>query len=94
MSTPHPHKTRSLSRRALLQAGLAADVTLSAWPLAAPGQPWGAEAGQPMRGGILRIRGWDPGEWPPVRQAAAARAGSGTDVAGAAATSCPKLSHC
>ena len=35
-----------------------------------------------------------PGEWPPLRQAASTRAGSGTGVVGAAAPSCPKLSHC
>ena len=39
-------------------------------------------------------RGQPPGEWSPLRQAASARAGSGTGVAGAAATSCAKLSHC
>jgi peptide/nickel transport system substrate-binding protein len=60
MSTQHPQKTRGMSRRAFLQAGLAAGATLSAWPLAQPPALWGAEAGQPKRGGILRIRGWDP----------------------------------
>jgi peptide/nickel transport system substrate-binding protein len=60
MSTQHPQKTRGVSRRKLLQAGLAAGVTLSAWPLSTPSPLWGAEAGQPKRGGILRIRGWDP----------------------------------
>src|SRR5262245_18919260 len=60
MSTQHPQKTRGVSRRKFLQAGLAAGVTLSAWPLSTPSPLWGAEAGQPKRGGILRIRGWDP----------------------------------
>ena len=60
MSTQHPQKTPRVSRRTLLQAGLAAGVTLSAWPLAQPPALWGAEAGQPRRVGILRKRGWDP----------------------------------
>jgi len=49
-----------VSRRGLLQAGLAAGATLSMWPLARPPTLWGAEAGQPRRGGILRVRGFDP----------------------------------
>jgi peptide/nickel transport system substrate-binding protein len=60
MSAQYPQKTRGVSRRAFLQAGLAAGVTLSAWPLSTPVPLWGAEAGTPKRGGILRIRGWDP----------------------------------
>ena len=60
MNTQHPQKTRDVSRRAFLQAGLAAGATLSAWPLSTPSPLWGAEAGTPKRGGILRIRGWDP----------------------------------
>jgi peptide/nickel transport system substrate-binding protein len=59
MSTQHPHKNRDVSRRALLQAGLAAGVTLSAWPLSTPAPLWGAEVGTPKRGGTLRLRGWD-----------------------------------
>jgi peptide/nickel transport system substrate-binding protein len=59
MSTQHSHQTRDVSRRALLQAGLAAGMTLSAWPLATPAPLWGAEAGTPKRGGTLRVRGWD-----------------------------------
>src|SRR5215468_10501905 len=65
MSAQHPQKTRGVSRRALLQAGLAAGMTLSAWPLARLPVLWGAEAGQPKRGGILRIRGWDPPHFDP-----------------------------
>jgi peptide/nickel transport system substrate-binding protein len=53
------------SRRALLKAGLAAGVTLSAWPLWSPPALWGAEMGQPRRGGILRVRGWDPPHFDP-----------------------------
>src|SRR2546427_5397306 len=60
MSTQHPQQTQGMRRRDLLKAGLLAGVTLSAWPLAHPAALWGAEAGQPKRGGILRIRGWDP----------------------------------
>src|SRR5262249_51940832 len=33
---------------------------VSAWPLSQPPALWGAEAGQPKRGGILRVRGADP----------------------------------
>jgi peptide/nickel transport system substrate-binding protein len=47
-------------RRDLLKAGLAAGVTLSAWPLPRPQALWAAEAGAPKRGGILRVRGYDP----------------------------------
>ncbi len=48
----HPHQAQSVSRRRLLQAGLAAGVTLSTWPLSSPAPLWGAEAAQPKRGGI------------------------------------------
>jgi len=56
----HPGPPRDVRRRDLLKAGLAAGVTLSTWPLHTPSVLWGAEAGQPKRGGILRVRGWDP----------------------------------
>jgi peptide/nickel transport system substrate-binding protein len=46
-------------RRELLQAGLAAGMTLSAWPLSTPAPLWGEEAGTPRRGGTLRVRGGD-----------------------------------
>src|SRR6266446_206045 len=59
MSTQYSHKTQGMSRRELLQAGLAAGMTLSAWPLYGPPALWGEEAGPPKRGGILRMRGWD-----------------------------------
>src|SRR5881409_4409450 len=52
-------------RRDVLKAGLAAGATLSAWPLHRPPVLWGAEAGQPRRGGILRVRGWDPPHFDP-----------------------------
>jgi hypothetical protein len=49
-----------LKRRGLLHASLAAGATRSLWPLARPSGRWGAEAGPPQRGGILRVRGRDP----------------------------------
>jgi peptide/nickel transport system substrate-binding protein len=54
-----------MSRRELLKAGLAASVTLSAWPLTHPPALWGAEVGHPRRGGILRVRGSDPVHFDP-----------------------------
>src|SRR2546425_12585 len=56
---------KSLSRRHLLKAGLAAGVTLSTWPLTRPSESWGAAAGQPKRGGILRVWGYDPPHFDP-----------------------------
>src|SRR5262249_14274054 len=56
----HPHMTPGMCRRDLLKAGLVAGVTLSAWPLYSPSVLWSADAGQPKRGGILRVRGYDP----------------------------------
>src|SRR5438093_13785537 len=61
----HAQQTHGVKRRALLKAGLAAGVTLSALPLSSPAALWGAEAGQPRRGGILRVRGWDPVHFDP-----------------------------
>src|ERR671925_1812755 len=54
-----------LSRRELLQVGLAAGATLSAWPMYRPPALWGQEAGAPKRGGVLRARGWDPVHFDP-----------------------------
>jgi peptide/nickel transport system substrate-binding protein len=59
------HKTHGVSRRALLQAGLATGAALSFGSLARPAAIWGAEAGQPRRGGTLRVRGWDPPHFDP-----------------------------
>ena len=59
------HTTQGISRRQLLQTGLAAGATLAAWPLYHPAAVWGAEAGTPKRGGILRARGWDPPHFDP-----------------------------
>ena len=62
METRHRdlHKTRGVNRRELLKVGLAASAALSAWPLYGPPALWGEEAGPPKRGGILRVRGYDP----------------------------------
>jgi peptide/nickel transport system substrate-binding protein len=49
-----------LPRRELLTAGLAAGATFALRPLARPPVLWGGETGQPKRGGILRVRGFDP----------------------------------
>jgi hypothetical protein len=68
MDTPqaHPRVLQDVHRRDLLKAGLAAGVTLSAWPLQTPSMLWGAEAGQLKRGGILRVRGYDPPHFDPL----------------------------
>src|SRR6266700_1626820 len=58
-------QANGVSRRDLLKAGLAAGATLSAWPLHRPPALWGAEAGPPKRGGILRVRGYDPVHFDP-----------------------------
>src|SRR6266571_661771 len=60
-----PRHAHGLSRRALLQAGLATGATLSAWPFYSPPTLWIAEAGPPKRGGILRVRGRDPVHFDP-----------------------------
>src|SRR5215831_6307235 len=60
-----PEYGAGLSRRALLKAGLTAGITLSALPLYHASTLWGAEAGPPKRGGILRVRGWDPVHFDP-----------------------------
>ena len=61
----HPHLAQGVRRRDLLKAGLAAGVTLSTWSLHHPAVLWGADAGQPKRGGILRVRGYDPVHFDP-----------------------------
>src|SRR5216683_8096532 len=67
METPSPTRRpiRRMSRRSLLHTGLAAGATLSLWPLHRPPALWGAEAGQPKRGGILRVWGSDPPHFDP-----------------------------
>ena len=49
-----------LTRRELLTAGLAAGATFAMRPLIRPPLLWGGDTGQPKRGGILRVRGFDP----------------------------------
>jgi peptide/nickel transport system substrate-binding protein len=61
----HPRDAHGLSRRDLLKVGLAAGMTISAWPLAVPPALWGEDAGPPKRGGILRVRGRDPVHFDP-----------------------------
>src|SRR5262245_30484011 len=61
----HAQQANNVSRRELLKAGLVAGATLSTWPLHRPPALWGAEARQPRRGGILRVRGWDPPHFDP-----------------------------
>src|SRR5262244_1475916 len=56
----YSHLAEGLSRRELLHMGLVAGLTVSVLPLSRPAPLWGAEAGQPKRGGILRVRGYDP----------------------------------
>jgi peptide/nickel transport system substrate-binding protein len=56
---------QGVSRRNLLQAGLAAGATLAAWPLYGPSSIWSGEAEPPKRGGILHVRGWDPVHFDP-----------------------------
>src|SRR5215475_9195350 len=65
MSSKHPYKTPGMSRRELLKTGLAAGVTLSAFSFAQPPRACGAEAGQPRRGGLLRVRGYEPVHFDP-----------------------------
>ena len=62
---PRPPYVRGMTRRALLTAGLTAGVALSIRPLSHPPALWGAEAGPPKRGGILRVCGWDPPHFDP-----------------------------
>ena len=67
METPYPTQRPGprLSRRDVLKAGLATGAMLSTLPLHSPTALWGAEAGQPRRGGILRVRGFDPPNFDP-----------------------------
>jgi peptide/nickel transport system substrate-binding protein len=62
MRTPETARRTAphLTRRQLLQVGLAAGATFALWPLGRPPMLWGNEPGQPKRGGVLRVRGVDP----------------------------------
>jgi peptide/nickel transport system substrate-binding protein len=59
-----PRNSHGVSRRELLRAGLAGGAALAAWPVSTPQPLWGQEA-QPKRGGILRVRGYDPPHFDP-----------------------------
>ena len=61
MGTFTPKFARGLTRRDLLGGGLAAGATLAAEPALAPR----ALRAQPKRGGILRVRGYDPPHFDP-----------------------------
>src|SRR2546427_12172969 len=61
MGTANPKLSPRLTRRDLLKAGLAVGATLSAEPVLTPGRLWA----QPKRGGILRVRGYDPPHFDP-----------------------------
>jgi hypothetical protein len=67
METPQTHSRvlQGVRRRDLLKAGLAAGGTLSVWLLPRSPALWGTEAGPPKRGGILRVRGYDPAHFDP-----------------------------
>jgi peptide/nickel transport system substrate-binding protein len=54
------HAAAGIRRRELLHRGLTAGLTVSALPLLRAAPLWGAEAAPPRRGGILRVRGYDP----------------------------------
>src|SRR5262249_23990786 len=60
-----PRQARGLSRRQLLQAGLAAGAALTVRPFYDPPTLWSAEAGSPKRCGILHVRGRDPVHFDP-----------------------------
>lgn len=62
---PTPRPARLVSRRVFLRAGLGAGAALALGPLTRPAALLGAEAGPPRRGGILRVRGWDPVHFDP-----------------------------
>ena len=67
METPqdHPRFIQGVRRRELLKASLAAGVALPAGPFAHAPALWAAAAGQPKRGGILRVPGLDPPHFDP-----------------------------
>src|SRR2546426_3057090 len=62
MASPQivPTTVQGLRRRQVLKAGLVASAALSTRSLSRPSILWGAATGQPKRGGILWVRGYDP----------------------------------
>jgi peptide/nickel transport system substrate-binding protein len=67
MHTPQtrPSHRHNVTRRALLHAGLATSMTLATWPFYRAPALRAAEAGQPKRGGTLRVPGRDPQHFDP-----------------------------
>ena len=67
METPHAHPqtVQGIRRHEMLKAGLVAGAALSTWSLSGSPVLWGADAGQPKRGGLLRVRGYDPPHFDP-----------------------------
>jgi ABC-type transport system substrate-binding protein len=61
MDTSYPNRPRGLSRRDLLRVGVATGATLAAEPLLARDRL----RAQGRRGGILRVRGYDPPHFDP-----------------------------
>jgi ABC-type transport system substrate-binding protein len=61
----YPHMVQGVHRRTVLKAALTTGITLSTWSLPLPPALWGAEDGQPKRGGTLRVRGFDPPHFDP-----------------------------
>src|SRR5262245_37464535 len=61
MNRSHPELSHGLTRRRLLGTGLTAGAAFSAGPLLAPARV----AAQSKRGGILRVRGYDPPHFDP-----------------------------
>src|SRR5215468_1268561 len=59
------HTGQAIHRRELLKAGITAGATLSAGLLYPSAALWGADTGQPKRGGILRVWGSDPPHFDP-----------------------------
>ena len=50
----------ALRRRDVLKSGLATGAAFATWGLQAPAPLWSQNAAQPKRGGLLRVRGYDP----------------------------------
>src|SRR6266702_5051845 len=55
-----PTTVQGLRRREVLKVSLVASAALSTRSLSRPSVLWGAATGPPKRGGILRVRGYDP----------------------------------
>jgi len=60
-----PKTVQGLRRREVLKAGLVASAAMATRSLSHPSVLWGAATGPPKRGGILRVRGYDPPHFDP-----------------------------